>query len=168
MLAALATSADAAEKADKKKGDIREMIEPPSHVQMQPVSAPLTIKDPATAPITIYLGAVNKYEVGEICRRAPIINDAIMRELYANPIPVKNRMLVMDGIGMRLVGPINQALGKRMIKEVHVVAGAQSAATGGVISRLPFGSSSGCTGIKDIMDRIDGKDSKKQSGAKKQ
>lgn len=161
---AVAAAADAAEKkGNGDKPDIREMIEPPSHVQLLPLSAPLRNKNPGTTPVTVYLGAVNKYDVGEICRRAPVVNDAILRELYADPIPVRNRMLVLDGIGTRLVAPINRALGRTLVKEVFIVAGAQSMG-GGVVSKLPFGSSSGCTGIKDIMDRIEGKDVKKQSG----
>lgn len=157
-----AVSGAAAAEVKPKKPNIEDLITLPSHVQLLPINAPIDYPSPNSTPITIYLKAADPEQVGTVCKNAPRIADAIMQELFARPIPVKDRRVVLDGLPERLLKPVNAALGKRMVTQVEILFGAQSMGSG-VISNLPFGSAGGCTGVKDMLDRIEkAKKEKKQ------
>lgn len=147
----IAASAWAAEPVPKKP-TLEDLITLPSHVQLLPMNAPIDYTSPNTTPITVYLKAADPEDVGTICRYAPRIADAIMQELYARPIPVKQRHVILDTVPDRLLKPVNDALGKRLVSSIEIMFGAQSMG-GGVISKLPFGSAGGCTGVKDMLEK---------------
>ena len=145
--------AAASEDASKKQ-TLEEMFALPSHVQLLPINAPIDYPSPNTTPITIYLRVNDPEQVGAVCKNAPRIADAIMQELYARPIPVKDRRVVLEGLPERLLKPVNKTFGKRMVSEIEILFGAQSMGSG-TVSKLPFGSAGGCTGVKDMLDRVE-------------
>ena len=154
VLSLAVTGAAAASEVKPKKPNIEDLITLPSHVQLLPMNAPIDYPSPNSTPITIYLKVANPEQVGAVCKNAPRIADAIMQELFAKPIPVKDRRVVLDGLPERLLKPVNKALGKRMVSQIEILFGAQSMGSG-VVSNLPFGSAGGCTGVKDMLDRVE-------------
>lgn len=154
VLSLAVTGATAASEDASKKPSLEEMFTLPSHVQLLPINAPIDYPSPNSTPITIYLKVSNPEQVGAVCKNAPRIADAIMQELFAKPIPVKDRRVVLDGLPERLLKPVNKSLGKRMVSQIEILFGAQSMGSG-AISKLPFGSAGGCTGVKDMLDRVE-------------
>lgn len=153
-LSFVVSGAAASAEVKPKKPNIEDLITLPSHVQLLPINAPIDYPSPNSTPVTIYLKVANPENVGAVCKNAPRIADAIMQELFAKPIPVKDRRVVLDGLPERLLRPVNAALGKRMVSQVEILFGAQSMGSG-VVSNLPFGSAGGCTGVKDMIDRLE-------------
>lgn len=152
-LLALAPSVGAAPTGEKKATPLDFSVLP-SHVQLAPINVPIGNGYPTRTLVTVYLGPHNREKIGLLCRMAPRVNDAVLSALSREPVPVKDRKLIVTGVGPRLVGPINAALGESLIKEVHVLPGA-AGAQGGVLAKLPFGNAGGCKGINDMLERLE-------------
>jgi hypothetical protein len=134
--------------AAKKEEDLARKFALPTHVQLRPFPAPTTSRSGATLPITVFLEALEKEQVGRICHYLPRIMDAIMIHLYSHPLPVNDRRIDLGGTARNMVGPINRALGGTWVKSVYIEKGAREMSKGSV-SRLPF-NAAGCKGIKDL------------------
>lgn len=122
----------------------------PTHIQLNPIMVPVTGR--RSAPVTIYIEASNKEDVGNICNYVPRLLDAIFKVLSRNPVPVRRSRLVLSDVPAQLLQPMNMAIGsnedgKNQIKEIFVVAGAVRMG-GGSISRLPFARINGCHSIR--------------------
>jgi len=142
------TSSVAASEKKKMKDEAAWVV--PTHIQLSPMMVP--VEGRRSAPVTIYLEAADKKFVGNICNYVPRIRDAMLRVLSRNPIQVKRRKLVLDGLSRTLLSPMNRAIGNKIIgdhqiKEVYIVAGAVQMG-GGSISRLPFARINGCQSIR--------------------
>ncbi|MEX2451293.1 MAG: hypothetical protein WD407_10595 [Rhodospirillales bacterium] len=133
--------------AAKKAEDLAKKFALPTHVQLRPFPAP-TSRAGAALPITVFLEAVEKEQVGRICHYLPRIMDAIMVHLYSHPLPVNGRQIDLGGTARNMVAPINRALGGAWVKSVYIEKGAREMSKGSV-SRLPF-NAAGCKGIKDL------------------
>lgn len=113
----------------------------PLHIQLRPIMAPITGAKQYYAPITLYIEAVSKDNIQEICRYRPIIIDAILQVLSRQPIPVIRRKLDVSNVPAQILAPINRALGAEIVRAVYVVPGAN--AKGNTNARFAR-SSSGC------------------------
>ena len=98
----------------------------PLHIQLRPIMAPITGAKQYYAPITLYIEAVNKDNIPEICRYRPIIIDAILQVLSRQPIPVIRRKLDVSNVPAQILAPINRALGAEIVRAVYVVPGANA------------------------------------------
>lgn len=151
------SGAQAAEDKSKpeKEMSLRERYALPTHIQMLPMMVPIRHRYQSVSPISLFLEADRREEVGAICRKVPRIRDAILQVLSRRPIPTQRGRLVLSGLDGRLIGPINAVLGETGIKSIHIEPGAIALATKGGISRLPFASINGCKGIKEIeLERV--------------
>ncbi|MGB0670447.1 MAG: hypothetical protein ACPGNT_03025 [Rhodospirillales bacterium] len=121
----------------------------PDRVQLLPFQVPF--ESPTRSgltPVTIFIKPFHKEDVGRVCRHSPRIRDAILGTLYAEPLKAEGRELLPGG-GKRLIGPVNEALGAKIVEDIYVAQGALNMASGS-ISKLPFTSASGCTSIKEM------------------
>lgn len=141
--------------AETKEKKPKKSFALPTHVSLRPFQAPTNSRYIQMAPITVFLEALDKAKIGEICRYQPRVMDAIMVELYRKPLKIKGRSLDLTGVADSWLLPINQSLGNNLVKSVYVVAGARSSKKG-PSSRLPF-NASGCTGIKGLEKKTQGK-----------
>lgn len=128
--------------------DLREKYKAPTHVQLKPILAPVHGRR-GNVPITVFLESYDRNWIGSICRHNPRIRDAILMALYQSPIQLRNQENSLRSLSSHLVMPVNQALGRNLVKSVYVVSGAKAMSKGSV-SRLPF-NASGCKGIKDLQ-----------------
>jgi hypothetical protein len=142
-------AAPAKEKAPAKDKEPQAV---PTHVQLTIPNAPLLNRDPPSTAVTFYLKAVDKKALTAICDYAPRLNDALLRHLQANPIPVQGRSLKLAGVGGKALGPINGALGQPLVSEVEVLAGVPGGGAKKVIT-LPFGSAGDCRTIKEVLGK---------------
>lgn len=122
----------------------------PSHIQMAPFMMPVAGR--RTAPVTLYLKARSKKFVGNICNYVPRMRSAILEVMTREPVPVKRRKLILDGVSRRLLNPMNAVIrdnsfGKKQIAKIYIVVGARKMG-GGTVSRLPFASINGCQSIR--------------------
>lgn len=152
-LLALVPSAGAAPTGERKAAPIDFSVLP-SHVQLAPINVPIGNGYPTRTLVTVYLGPHDREKIGLLCRMSPRVNDTVLSVLSREPVPVRDRKLVVTDVGRRLLGPINAALGESLVKEVHVLPGA-AGAQGGVVAKLPFGNAGGCKGINDMLERLE-------------
>lgn len=141
-----------AAQSAKDKATAKEPPVVPTHVQLTIPNAPLLNRDPPSTAVTFYLKAADKKALGVICDYAPRLNDALLRHLQANPIPVQGRSLNLAGVGGKALGPINGALGQPLVSEVEVLAGVPGGGAKKVIT-LPFGSAADCRTIKEVLGK---------------
>ncbi len=134
----------------KKQQSLRDRYALPSHIQMRPMMVPIIHPYQSVTPISLFLEAVDRKEVGAICKKVPRIRDAILRVLSRQPVPTRRGKLVLTGISDQLMGPINRALGETGVKSVHVEPGIVRLSDKGGVARLPFATINGCKGIKEI------------------
>lgn len=149
------SEAVAASEKPKTEMSLRERYALPTHIQMLPMTVPIRHRYQSVSPISLFLEANKREEVGAICRKVPRIRDAVLRVLSRRPIPTRHGKLVLAGLDGRLLDPINRALGETGIKSIHIESGAIRLGPKGGISRLPFASINGCKGIKEIeLERV--------------
>jgi len=147
-------AADPAEPV-KKEQSLREKFALPTHVQMSPMMVPIRHRYMNTSAITLFLEPVNREDVGRICNNVPRIRDAVLRLLSRDPIPTYANKLQLDGIAERMMPAINVVLDEEKIKGVHLEPGMVNlAGRAGGISRLPFATINGCSGIKEIEEKL--------------
>jgi flagellar basal body-associated protein FliL len=115
-----ATQALAASGEKSAKDDPLNWV-PPTHVQMLPMMVPA---GNTTVAVTFVLEAIKRKRTEGICKRMPIVRDAILRTLSREPIPVKRRRLVTDGIDNLILDPINRAIKRNYVKKIYVMPGA--------------------------------------------
>lgn len=94
--------------------------EPPTHIQMIPMMVPA---GRTTVAVTFLLEATKPKRTQGICKRMPRVRDAILRTLSREPIPVKRRKLVVDGVDRQILDPINRAIGRTYVKKIVVLPG---------------------------------------------
>ncbi len=135
----VATNAFAAETG--KKDPLK--WEPPTHIQMIPMMIPA---GNTSIPITFFLEATAREQTDSICKRMPRVRDALLRVLSREPIPVKRRKLVLDGVDRRILSPINQAVGRAYVKKIYITPGAVRLGDG-KIKRKPFAEIDSCENI---------------------
>lgn len=144
-------SVSGAEVAKSSTQKLREKYTAPTHVQLKPFFAPVQGKG-GTAPITVFLESYDKNWVGTICRHNPRVRDAILTVLFQYPLRRQGRGYDVNSLAPYLAAPVNQALGRNLVKSAYVVQGAKQM-TKGSVSRLPF-NASGCKGIKDMKKEL--------------
>ena len=104
------------------------------HVQLPSFMAPVLAPDGTrtTAAMTLFLEIRVPEEAREVCQMAPRVQDAVLQDLFARPVPqgAGNRM-DLTGLGPRLAIAVNQALGRGIaIVDVHVFEGVMTSGTG--------------------------------------
>ena len=104
------------------------------HVQLPSFMTPVLAPDGTrtTAAMTLFLEIRVPEEAREVCQMAPRVQDAVLQDLFAHPVPqgAGNRM-DLTGLGARLAIAVNQALGGRIaIVDVHVFEGVMTSGTG--------------------------------------
>ncbi|MGB0681747.1 MAG: hypothetical protein ACPGOV_03535 [Magnetovibrionaceae bacterium] len=135
--------------------DLQKKFALPERVQLAPMQLPYqSDRGSGVTAVTVFLKPHDPKWLGRICRHSPKVRDALLQETFARPFQGKGGKLALKGVGKRLVGPINKALGADLVKDVFVAQGALRMGTGS-ISKLPFTSASGCASIKELV--IDGK-----------
>lgn len=148
----LTTAAADAAGAKKEKPEAKSW-EVPSHIQLAPFMVPIDYHLQSSTVVTFFLEAADRKDVGRICAYVPRIRDAIFQVLSREPIPVKNRKLVLKNVPKQLLGPINNAFDRPMLDNIYVTAGAVRMG-GGSITRLPFARINGCRTIKKKQDEL--------------
>lgn len=139
ICATIGTSAFAAESGKK---DPLHWV-PPTHIQMIPMMIPA---GHTTIPITFFLEATTRERTDNICRSMPRIRDALLITLSREPIPVKRRRLVLDGVDDRILTPLNDAVGKPYVKKIYITPGAVKMGSG-KIKRRPLAEIDSCENI---------------------
>ena len=76
----------------------------------------------------------------------PRVRDAILTVLSREPIPVKGRKVVLDGVNERILSPINKAVGRTYIKKIHITPRPLRMGEAKV-KRKPFAVIAGCENI---------------------
>lgn len=120
----------------------------PSHIQLMPMMVPVRARSQRSAPLTVYLEVREKTYVGLICNQVPRLRDAMLQVLSRRPIPVQKRRMVLGDLPARLLGPMNSALGRPMIRTLYLVPGVVRMG-GGSLAKLPFARINGCKTIKE-------------------
>jgi len=134
---------------------LREKYALPSHIQLSPMMVPIQHPLLRTSAITVFLEPVEREHVGKICNNVPRIRDAILRVLSRKPVPVRRGKMILDGIDTIFLAYINDALDDEKIKGVLVEPGMVNlAGRQGGLSRLPFATVNGCSGIKEIEEKL--------------
>jgi flagellar basal body-associated protein FliL len=153
-----------ADEKPKKEVSLREKFALPSHVQLSAMMVPIRHSYQRSSAITIFLEPVKRESVGKICNNVPRIRDAILQLLSRAPIETENnRMVLDDELFMRFTMAINDVLDEEKIKGVHVEPGIVNlAGQQGGISRLPFATVNGCSGIKQLEEKL--KEAEKPKG----
>lgn len=150
-------------KAPKKEMSLREKYALPSHIQLSPMMVPISHPYQRNSAITVFLEPAEREHVGRICKNVPRIRDAILRVLSREPIATENRKLLLGGVAEKLLPWINDSLDAEKIKGIHLEPGLVNlAGRGGGISRLPFATVNGCTGIKQIEEKLKAAEQAKQ------
>lgn len=116
---------------------------PPTHIQMLPMMLPA---GGTRVPITFYLEATEPEKAEAICKHMPRVRDAVLLAVSRQPIPVKNRRLILKGLDQRMLKPINRAVGKPLVKRVFVAKGVVQMGTGKIKYR-PFAVIDGCVNV---------------------
>ena len=148
LLAAAAFYASPAAAAE----DIRKLFALPAAVQLSPMQVHTTSRSRPSAPVTIFIKALDKNMLGAICRQSPRLRSAVTAAFYSDPIPMTaDGKMDATGAGHKLVAIFNRALKKDLVEAVFVAPGLQRMGRGSV-SKLPFESSSGCSSIKNWED----------------
>lgn len=142
LLAAATSSVFAASGAAKPKDDPLSWV-PPTHVQMIPMMVPV---GRTTVAVTFFLEATKRKRTEGICKRMPRIRDAILRVLSREPIPVKGRKIVVDGVDERIRRPINKAVGRTYVKKIYIIPKPVRMGAG-KIKRKPYAVIAGCENI---------------------
>jgi len=140
-MAVATTGFDAA--AAGKKSDGAAFIKDPTHIQMVPMMLPV---GNTSAPMTLFLEAVKRNRVENICKRMPKVRDALLRVLSRDPIPLKKRKMLVKGAEKKLLKPLNKAVGKKYIKRVFITPGAVKMGAGKIPSQR-FAVIDGCHNI---------------------
>lgn len=117
--------------------------EPPTHIQMIPMMVPA---GKTTVAVTFLLEATKPKRTQGICKRMPRVRDAILRILSREPIPVKRRRLIVDGVDEQILNPINRAIGRAYVKKIIVLPGPLKMGTG-KDRRKPLAVIAGCQNI---------------------
>jgi hypothetical protein len=148
----------------KKEMSLREKFALPSHIQLSPMMVPIIHSYQRSSVITVFLEPVQRENVGKICANVPRIRDVIMRILSRDPIPTARNKLVLDGdLAVRFTAGINGVLDEEKIKDVHIEPGIVNiAGQQGGISRLPFATINGCSGIKELEAKLKAAEEKKE------
>ena len=88
--------------------------------------------DRATVPMTIFLETRLPEEARDLCRLEPRVQDAVMQDLFSNPVPLgANSHMNLAGIGDRLAIAVNRVLNPIAIVDVHVFEGVPVNSMGG-------------------------------------
>jgi len=105
------------------------------HVQLPSFMAPTQTANGgwATAPMTLLLEIRVTEDVRNVCRLLPRVQDAVMQDLFAHPVPqAPNGHMTLAGVGERLAIAVNGALAPTTIVDVHVFEGVLANGPGGV------------------------------------
>ena len=116
---------------------------PPSHIQMFPMVVPV---GHTNAPVTFFIEATENKRVEGICKRIPLMRDAILQILSRQPIPVKRRKIISEGVDQQLLGPINKALDYPYVKKIYIKPGVMKMGAG-KIEGNPRATIDGCENI---------------------
>lgn len=109
---------------------------------MAPVSKPGAEK-PHLRAVTLIV-EVGEAETNNVCAFMPRVRDAVLVELFRQPIVVDMQAgMMVDGLEAQLVAPLNRALGKDAVRRVHVIPGSEAVAEE-IASRLPMNRIIGC------------------------
>lgn len=134
-----------------------------SHIQLKHVMASVQSKPGGFTsqirPLTPILTVPKAEDVAFVCQRAPRASEAILYYFSKNPAPVdKKRKLDMKALKKQaktIAAYVNEALGKAVISEVHMIEGGKSMGSG-VMGRLPFAQTQGCGRVmEEYQQRMD-------------
>ena len=109
---------------------------------MAPVMQP-GVDKPGLRAVTVIV-EVGEPETQDVCAFMPRIRDAVLVELFRQPILVEiDTGIAVETIESGLVDPLNRALGKESVRRVYVLPGAEHM-TEAAAARLPFNRVIGC------------------------
>jgi hypothetical protein len=144
----------------------------PAHVQLADMIAPAVHPDGrrATTTITFFLGIARPADVEVVCRRYPIVRDAILVAVNRQPVPAFGRHLDAASAAPGLLKAVNAALGAPLVVAVDMIPGVPREAPRGVVDsgaaspRGSFaggdprttGSAAGCRGIAALPAEVEG------------
>lgn len=121
-------------------GDLASMPSQPTLVQFRSFMAPITragAKKPCLKAVTVIV-EVDESEAVNVCSSMPRIRDAVLVELFREPIAVDRRAgMDVQPVEIRLLGPVNRALGNVAVRRVYVIPGAEHM-TQATAARLPY------------------------------
>lgn len=117
--------------------------EPPTHIQMVPMMVPV---GRTNVSVTFILEATQRERTEVICKRIPRVRDAILRVLSREPIAVRKRKIVLDGVDQRILHPVNKAVGRSYIKKIYITPRPVQMGKG-VVERKPYAVIAGCDNI---------------------
>lgn len=110
---------------------------------MAPVGQPGIAARPCLRAVTL-LVEVDKSEARGVCSFLPRIRDAVLVELFHRPIPPGDDVgMDVESAAARLVTPLNQVLGKDLVRRVYLIPGSELVAERAA-SRLPLDRVVGC------------------------
>ncbi|MEK9753334.1 MAG: hypothetical protein VW338_09005 [Rhodospirillaceae bacterium] len=145
-----------AKKKPKEEMSLREKFALPSHVQLSAMTVPIRHPYQRSSAITVFLEPMRRENVGKICNNTPRIRDAILQYLSYDPTQIENsKMILDDTLFRRFTSVINDVLDEEKIKGVHIEPGIVNlAGQQGGISRLPFATVNGRSGIKQLEEKL--------------
>lgn len=160
VIVAASTTASAAELDFKRKFGAR--TQGAAYIQLKPVLAPVRSgkgKQTKNAIVTVIMKIRDNTRVGAVCHYGPKLKDALLSAWYLKPIAQSylfdrdkhkgktrlnyKRTRSQSREDKRLISILNRAIGGKDVTRIMVVKGAYKKPSS-VISRLPFGRSSGC------------------------
>lgn len=110
---------------------------------MAPVARSGRADKPCMRAVTL-LVEVDESEAQSVCSFLPRIRDAVLVELFRRPIPRGDRVgMDVESAAARLVAPLNQVLGKDMVRRAYLIPGSELVAER-TASRLPLNRVVGC------------------------
>lgn len=94
-------------------------------VQLHDIIAPAVYPDGrrTTTTITFFLGVARDRDLETICKRLPVVRDALVVAVNRYPVPAIGRYLDAPRAAPRLKKAINDALGAPLVLEVNMIPG---------------------------------------------
>jgi hypothetical protein len=106
----------------------------PIHVQLHDIIAPVALADGrhTTTTLTFFLGVAREADVDTLCRRLPVVRDALVVAIHREPLTAIGRHVDSTRAAPRLKRALNDALGAAIVAEVNVITGVPRERTRGV------------------------------------
>lgn len=109
---------------------------------MAPVVKPGAVK-PRLRAVTVIV-EVDETEIEDVCTYMPRVRDAVLVELFRQPIVVDVEAgMMVETLEAQLVEPLNRALGKETVRRVYLIPGSEAVAEE-IAARLPLNRVIGC------------------------
>jgi hypothetical protein len=122
-----------------KAGDVVGVAPQAALVQFRSFMAPIAQpgKKPGMKAVTVIV-EVRQSDADNVCSSLPRIRDAVLVELFREPIAVgQGTGMDVRPVEVRLLQPVNRALGNAVVRRVYVIPGSEHTAEA-TAARLPY------------------------------